>query len=104
MSKAKTILETELLKVSQPYGILVGDRVRNIHPACPHYRSVGKVVAVDLDGNVTYQVDNMGSTFKPGDLLTKPVDQLLKVFTHTPRPGYGMFSNESVEKTIKRKG
>jgi hypothetical protein len=94
MSKKALRLETDLLKVSQPYGILAGDFVRNIHPRCPHYRSTGKVVAVDLDGKVTYQVNNQGATFKPGDLLTKPVDQLLKVFTHSPRPGYGMFSNE----------
>lgn len=95
MSHTTSVLETALLKVSQPYGILTGDTVRNILPSCKHFRSTGKVVGVDLDGNVTYQVDNLGSTFKPGDVLNKPAEQLLKVFTHTPRPGYGMFSNES---------
>lgn len=102
MSKATSILETGLLKVSEPYGILVGDSVKNILPSCKHFRSTGKVISVDLDGNVTYQVNNQGATFKPGDLLTKPVDMLLKVFTHTPRPGYGMFSNESVSKMKNR--
>lgn len=94
MSKSINLFETELLKVSQPYGILVGDTVRNINPSCQHYRSIGKVVSVDLDGNISYKVNNQGATFKPGDVLTKSAEQLLKVFTHTPRPGYGMFSNE----------
>lgn len=94
MPNSVNLFETELLKVSQPYGILVGDTVKNITPSCQHYRSIGKVVSVDLDGNISYKVNNQGATFKPGDVLTKPADQLLKVFTHTPRPGYGMFSNE----------
>lgn len=92
------LLETDLLKVSQPYGILVGDTVRNIDPQCTHYRSVGKVVGVDFDGNITYQVTNQGATYKPGDNLVKGLNQIMKIFTHTPRPGAGMFSNESVKK------
>ena len=91
-------LETDLLKVSEPYGILVGDTVRNIDSQCPHYRSVGKVVGVDFDGNITYQVSNQGTTFKPGDHLVKDLTQVMKIFTHTPMPGYGMASNESVIK------
>jgi hypothetical protein len=94
MAKSVNLFETQLLKVSQPYGILVGDTVRNINPSCQHYRSVGKVVGVDLDGNISYKVNNQGATYKPGDVLVKSAEQLLKVFTHTPRPGYGMFSNE----------
>jgi hypothetical protein len=88
-------LESKLISVSKPYEILPGDRVRNINTDCTHYRSTGKVVFVHDNGNITYQVDNRGATFTPGDQLTKSDDQLMKIFTHTPRPGYGSFSNES---------
>lgn len=87
-------LESDLLSVSKPYELQIGDTVRNINPKCKHYKSVGTIVAIQPDGDITYKVDNQGATYTPGDVLTKTVDQLLKVFTHTPRPGYGMFSNE----------
>ena len=90
-----TALESNLLKVSKPYEILPGDMVRNINPDCTHYRSTGKVVFVHDDGDITYQVNNQGATYTPGDELTKSADQLIKIFTHTPRPGYASFSNES---------
>ena len=83
-SRSLKLLETDLLKVSQPYGILVGDTVRNIDNRCQHYRSVGKVVGVDLDGNITYQVTNSGATYKPGDNLVKSLNQIMKIFTHSP--------------------
>ncbi len=87
-------LESNLLGVSKPYEIYVGDRVRNINPTCTHYRSTGTVLYVHDDGDITYQVDNKGSTYTPGDELTKSADQLMKVLMRTPRPGYGMASNE----------
>ena len=87
-------LESDLLGVSKPYEIQVGDMVRNINTSCTHYKSVGTVLYVHDDGDITYQVDNKGATYTPGDELTKSQDQLMKVFTHTPRPGYGSFSNE----------
>lgn len=87
-------LEAGLLNVSKPYEFQVGDMVRNINPTCTHYKSVGKVVYVHDDGDITYQVNNQGATYTPGDELTKSPDQLIKVFMHTPRPGYGSFSNE----------
>lgn len=92
--KKKLKLESDLLGVSKPYEFQVGDMVRNINPTCTHYKSTGEVVYVHDDGDITYQVNNQGATYTPGDELTKSADQLLKVFMRTPRPGYGSFSNE----------
>jgi hypothetical protein len=80
MKKLK--LESDLLGVSKPYEIYVGDRVRNINPTCTHYKSTGEVVYVHDDGDITYKVDNNGATYTPGDELTKTADQLIKIFTH----------------------
>ena len=79
-------LETDLLNVSKPYGILPGDRVRNINKSCVHYKSTGDVVSIDDKGNITYKVNNLGATFTPGDFLTKSAKQLIKIFTHTDIP------------------
>ena len=87
-------LESDLLGVSKPYEIIPGDRVRNINPTCTHYKSTGEVMYVHGSGDITYKVDNMGTTYTVGDVLKKSSDQLMKVFMRTPRPGYGMFSNE----------
>lgn len=87
-------LESDLLGVSKPYEIIPGDRVRNINPTCTHYKSTGEVMYVHDSGDITYKVDNMGTTYTVGDVLKKSSDQLMKVFMRTPRPGYGMFSNE----------
>lgn len=93
--KKKTLkLESDLLGVSKPYEFLPGDLVKNINPDCTHYKSTGEVVYVHDGGDITYVVNNQGATYTPGDQLTKSPDQLIKIFTHTPRPGYGMFSNE----------
>lgn len=89
-------LESNLLKVSKPYEFLPGDMVKNINPDCTHFKSTGEVVFVHDNGDITYQVTNWGATYTPGDQLTKSQDQLIKVFTHTPRPGYGSFTNECV--------
>lgn len=87
-------LENNLLKVSKPYEFLPGDSVKNINPDCTHYKSTGDVIYVHDNGDITYQVTNWGATYTPGDQLTKSQDQLIKIFTHTPRPGYGSFGNE----------
>ena len=92
--KKKLKLESDLLGVSKPYEFQVGDMVRNINPTCAHFKSTGEVVYVHDDGDITYQVNNQGATYTPGDELTKSADQLMKVFMRTPRPGYGSFSNE----------
>lgn len=94
MKNAKLKLEAGLLDVSKPYEIHVGDKVRNINPTCTHYKSTGTVLYVHDDGDITYQVDNNGATYTPGDELTKSADQLMKVLMRTPRPGYGSFTNE----------
>jgi hypothetical protein len=94
--KKKLALENDLLKVSKPYEIITGDQVRNINTNCPHYKSTGEVLYVHDNGNITYLVNNQGATYTPGDELTKSADQLIKIFTHTPRPGYGSFTNECV--------
>jgi hypothetical protein len=94
MKKRLLKLESNLLKVSKPYEIQPGDLVRNINPTCTHYKSAGEVLYVHDDGDITYVVNNKGATYTPGDQLTKSADQLMKVFTHTPSPGYGSFSNE----------
>lgn len=86
--------ESNLIGVSKPYTLQIGDMVRNTNPTCTHYKSTGEVIFVHDDGDITYQVNNKGATYTPGDELTKSADQLIKIFTHTPRPGYGMFSNE----------
>lgn len=95
--------ESNLIGVSKPYDILVGDRVRNIDCDCPHYRSTGEVIAVDPDGNITYQLDKQGSTFTTNDIVKKPWDQIMRIFTHTPVAGYGSFGNEFSPLAEKKK-
>ena len=86
--------ESNLIGVSKPYSIQVGDKVRNIDCDCQHYRSTGDVIDVDLDGNITYQIDKQGSTYTTNDIVKKPWDQVMRIFTRTPIPGYGSFGNE----------
>jgi len=87
-------LESDLLKVSKPYEFQPGDMVRNIDKNCQHYKATGEVTKVADNGNITYVVNNQGATWTPGEELSKYMTGLIKIFTHTPRPGYGMFSNE----------
>jgi len=85
-------LESDLLKVSKPYEIATGDLVKNINKDCAHYKSTGEVVFVHDNGDITYQVNNQGATYTPGDQLTKSQNQLIKIFTHTAIPaGPGSF-------------
>jgi len=79
-------LESDLLKVSKPYGLATGDIVKNIDPNCEHYKTTGEVVAVHPNGDITYQIDNIGSTKTPFTQVTKFGDLFLKIFTHTPLP------------------
>ena len=79
-------LESDLLKVSKPYELAKGDLVKNINKDCTHYKSTGEVVFVHDNGDITYQVNNQGATYTPGDQLTKSQNQLIKIFTHTPLP------------------
>lgn len=86
-------LEEDLLQVSKPYEIQPGDVVRNIDKKCQYYKSTGDVISVNLDGTITYKVNSKGATYTPGDEVTKMSDTLMKIFTHTPIPGYGVFTN-----------
>lgn len=79
-------LETDLLKISQPYGIVAGDSVRDIDPRSPHYNSVGKVMGTDFDGNITYRTTNMGKTFKVGTIVVKKMNQLMKIIANANIP------------------
>jgi len=65
------------------YTFGTGDIVKDINPKCPHYGSKGivqKTMDIPDKGIVAiYTVTNNGKTFKPGDKLSKTVDQLEKV-------------------------
>jgi hypothetical protein len=82
----RNTFESKLLSVSKPYEFQTGDLVKNINKDCTHYKSTGDVVFVHDNGDITYQVNNQGATYTPGDQLTKSQDQLIKIFTHTPLP------------------
>jgi len=63
------------------YTFGVGDIVKNRNTSCPHHGSMGVVKKImNLPGDVgavaIYTVMNSGSTYKPGDSLTKTIDQL----------------------------
>ncbi len=65
-------------------GFSIGDTVKNVNNSCMHYGSMGTVVKVEsLKNNsgylIHYKVNNSGSTYKPGDILSKTEDQLEKV-------------------------
>ena len=62
----------------------IGDKVRNINPACMHYGSEGTVKEIrELPENmgyaVVYECTNDGSTWKKGDMLGKTEIQLQKI-------------------------
>jgi len=66
-------------QVSEPYTIQTGDMVHNVNPQCNHFGSKGIANGVfDEDGitMIRYTVTNQGDTFKPGDMLTKSMDQM----------------------------
>tara|TARA_B100000287_G_scaffold406973_1_gene431960 strand:- start:1655 stop:2653 length:999 start_codon:yes stop_codon:yes gene_type:complete len=56
----------------------VGDIVKDVNPTCPHYGAVGKVKSVKPK-SVVFIVMNKGKNFKPGDMLDKTHDQMVKV-------------------------
>ena len=61
------------------YTFGTGDIVNNVNPSCIHYGSKGIVIQIPSKGMVRYSVTNSGDTFKPGDILTKTVDQMEKM-------------------------
>jgi hypothetical protein len=71
-------------KTTSYKGISPGDMVENTNKSCIHYGSKGKVLKVESLPNDTgyvihYQVTNEGTTYSPGDVLTKTEDQLEKI-------------------------
>jgi hypothetical protein len=92
--------ESDLLSVSKPYDFAVGDLIKNINPECTHYKSTGEVVAIQRDGDIVYQVNNIGATYAPGDVLTKPADQLMKIFTHTAIPAYSLTTESGIHECV----
>jgi len=71
----------EIVNEDHHYTFGVGDIVKNKNTSCPHHGSIGIVYRVmelpNEAGTVAiYRVINSGSTYKPGDSLTKTIDQL----------------------------
>ena len=54
----------------------VGIIVKDVNPDCPHHNSLGTVTEVSGD-DVTYEVENLGKNYRPGDVLTKTREQLI---------------------------
>ncbi len=74
-------LKKQPIEEGHNYTFGVGDIVKNKNTSCPHHGSMGVVKKImDLPGEVgavaIYTVMNSGSTYKPGDSLTKTIDQL----------------------------
>jgi hypothetical protein len=65
----------------ESYTFGVGDIVKNKNTSCPHHGSMGVVkklmkLANNMGIVAVYTVMNSGPTYKPGDVLTKTIDQL----------------------------
>ena len=63
------------------YTFGVGDIVKNKNTSCPHHGSMGVVKKImdlpnDMGTVVLYTVTNSGPTYRPGDVLSKTIDQL----------------------------
>ena len=77
--KKKPIDEVEEYD-SKSYTFGTGDIIKNINPSCKHFGSIGVVKSIDNIPSVgevaNYIVMNIGDTYRPGDSLTKTIDQL----------------------------
>jgi len=74
-------IEDGVVKEDHGYTFGTGDIVTNKNTSCPHYGSKGIVQKImDLPNKIgkvaVYRVVNKGATYKPGDVLTKTMDQL----------------------------
>jgi len=63
------------------YTFGTGDIIKNTNPKCKHHGSIGVVKKImdlpnDMGKVVLYTVTNSGPTYRPGDSLTKTIDQL----------------------------
>ena len=75
--------------ISEPYMFQVGDIVNNVNPQCNHFGSMGivqKLITLpnEMGTLVKYMVTNHGSTYTPGMMLTKTMDQLAPVGPTVP--------------------
>jgi len=71
----------EIVNEDHHYTFGTGDIVKNVNPTCKHHGSIGVVKKVmelpnDMGTVAIYTVMNSGSTYRPGDSLTKTLDQL----------------------------
>jgi hypothetical protein len=74
-------LDDEPITENHHYTFGIGDIVKNKNTSCPHQGSMGIIqkimkLANDMGNVVRYRVVNTGPTYKPGDVLTKTMDQL----------------------------
>ena len=74
-------LKKEPIEEDHHYTFGVGDIVKNKNGSCPHHGSIGIVKKImelpnDIGTVAIYTVMNSGSTYRPGDSLTKTIDQL----------------------------
>ena len=77
-NKAQTV-EEDHAATPGTYEFGTGDIIGNKNPGCVHYGSKGIVIGIPQSGYVRYTVTNSGDTYKPGDILTKSMDQLEKI-------------------------
>ena len=79
-AKASMKVATEGVIKASHYTFGVGDIVKNKNTSCPHHGSMGVVKKLmklgDMGTVAVYTVMNSGSTYRPGDTLTKTIDQL----------------------------
>jgi hypothetical protein len=59
----------------------IGDIIINTNPQCTHKGSIGEVIKInelpsDSGKTASYKCINDGSTWNPGDILEKTLDQL----------------------------
>ena len=78
--KEKELKKKPIDEEYQSYTFGTGDIIKNINPKCKHFGSIGVVKGIeDIEGVGTvaiYTVMNTGDTYRPGDSLTKTIDQL----------------------------
>jgi len=77
----KSALKKQPIDEDHHYTFGVGDIVKNKNSSCPHHGSIGVVKKVmelpnEMGTVAIYTVMNSGSTYRPGDSLTKTIDQL----------------------------
>ena len=74
-------LKKEPIEEGQTYTFGTGDIVKNVNPTCKHHGSIGIVKKLmtlpnEMGTVAIYTVMNSGATYRPGDSLTKTIDQL----------------------------